>query len=97
MLSSLLLVLQTPILVFPVLVNTSACVTQELTQRPLPESGFVSDPVPLPLEQSLVLQMKIFKAPGPVLESVCPGVCPAYRTLGGGFVPHVRVPAEALV
>lgn len=94
---SLLLALQTPILVFPVLVNTGACVTQELTQQPLPECGFLSDPVPLLLEQSLVLQIKISKAPCPVLESVCPGVCPAHHTLGGGFVSLVGISAEALV
>lgn len=38
---SLLLALQTPILVFPLLVNTSACVRQELTPE-TPESAFLS-------------------------------------------------------
>lgn len=79
---SLLLAQQTPILVFPLLVNTGACVSysQELTPETPPESGFLSVPVPLPLEQCLVLQVKVFKTPSPALESVCPGVFP---------VPHV--------
>lgn len=43
---SLLLALQTPILVFPLLVNTSACVRQELTPETpeMPSSLFCSTP-----------------------------------------------------
>lgn len=76
----LLLALQAPILVFPLLFNTSARVAcrQELTmETPPPESGFLSVPVPLPLEQCLVLQVKIFKTP-----KSSPAVCPASHTLG---------------
>lgn len=81
---SLLLALQAPVLLFPLLFNTSARVAcrQEVTPETPPESGFLSVPVPLPLEQCLVLQVKIFKTPGPALQSVCPGVCPASHTLG---------------
>lgn len=74
-----LLALQTPICVIPLLVNTGACVGQSSPQRLPPESGFPSVPVPLPLEPSLVLQVKIFKALSPVLVSVLVSV---HRTVG---------------